>query len=105
VLDPVVLGDTLSLAAPGDQEVRIASPVVIALALSDEAEKRGAEVWDKLVAVEKDKLHDARLREEARAFKRAWLVEAERSARGRDLQEAWEQWKAEHLAGVVGEQG
>jgi hypothetical protein len=99
VLDPVALGDVLSLAAPASEDVKIVSPVFIALTLSAEAEKSGAAVWDKLVMIEKENLHDARLRTAARAFKQSWVGKAARDRRSLDLQEAWEAWKDLHLPG------
>jgi hypothetical protein len=97
VLDPVALGDVLSLAMPGSEDdVRLISPLVVALGLSSEAEKKGAEVWDRLVEIERDKLHDAGLRESARAFKQSWVEATGKDRRARDLQKAWEDWKAAH---------
>lgn len=99
VLDPVALGDVLSLAAPESETVRLVSPLVMALTLSTDAARRGAEVWDKLVELEEQKLHDAALLKAAREFKHAWVHAAAREKRSRSLQEAWETWKAAHLPG------
>jgi hypothetical protein len=99
VLDPLALGDILSLAASEDDEVYLASPWVLALQFSEEDATRGAAVWDTLVRIEQAQMHDAALREQARAFKAAWLAEATRDQRTRDLQQAWERWKSEHLPG------
>jgi hypothetical protein len=104
VLDPVALGDVLSLAATEGDEVKIVSPIVVALALSAEGERRGAAVWDKLVEIEKEKFYDARLRRVARDFKHAWVEEVGKGKRSRSLQEAWERWKARHL-GEAGDEG
>lgn len=105
VLDPVALGDVLSLAAPGSEEVKIMSPIVVALALSTDAAKSGAAVWDKLVELEEEKLHDAHLLKAARDFKHAWVHAAAKDNRSRTLQEAWERWKAAHLPGPADEGG
>jgi len=99
VLDPVALGDVLSLASPGSEDVKIVSPVVVALALSTDAAKRGAAVWDRLVELEEEKLHDAHLLKAAREFKHAWVQATAKDKRSRNLQEAWEKWKASHLPG------
>jgi hypothetical protein len=103
VLDPVALGDVLSLAAPQSEDMAIISPIVVALALSSEAEKKGAAIWDRLVEIEREKLHDARLRAAAYDFKQAWVEGAVKDKRSRDLQEAWEKWKAAHLPEAVGQ--
>lgn len=97
VLDPIALGDLLSLAASEDDEVHLASPWVLALRFSEEDAARGAEVWDTLVRIEQQRMHDAALREQARAFKAAWLAEITQDQRARDLQQEWERWKSEHL--------
>ncbi|EYF00165.1 hypothetical protein [Chondromyces apiculatus] len=97
VLDPATLGDVLSLAAPGSEDVTLASPVVVARSLTAEVETRGAAVWDALVAIEKDGLHDARLQTAARDFKQDWMAKAEKGTRVRSLQESWEAWKVNHV--------
>ncbi len=97
VLDPVALGDVLSLAAPEGEEVKIVAPTVVALMLSVEAEQKGAAVWDDLVRIEKEGLHDARLRHAAREFKKDWVERAAKEKRSRDLQKEWEAWKVAHL--------
>lgn len=99
VLDPVALGDVLSLAAPGSEDVTFVSPIVVALALSADAEQQGAAVWDRLVDLEKERLHDARLLAAARAFKQNWVDKAAKDKRPLALQGAWEAWKETHLQG------
>lgn len=99
VLDPVAFGDVLSLAAPGSEDVSIISPMVVALMLSADAEKSGAAVWDKLVTIENEKLHDAGLRSAARAFKQDWVEKTAKDKRSRSLQDSWEAWKDTHLPG------
>ncbi len=99
VLDPLAFGDVLSLAAPGSEDVKIVSPIVVALMLSADAEKRGAAVWDMLVKLENENLHDAHLRKAARAFKQSWVKKTANEQRSRNLQGAWEAWKETHLAG------
>lgn len=96
VLDPVALGDMLSVAAPDGHELEIASPWVYALGFSEEDAQRGAHVWDFLIQKEKG-LHDAALREQARSFKVSWLAATTQDSRARDLQVAWERWKSEHI--------
>ena len=99
VLDPAAFGDVLSLAAPGGDDVNIVSPIVVALMLSAEAEKSGAAVWDKLVKIESEKLHDAHLRKAARAFKQDWVEKSAKDKRSRSLQDSWEVWKDAHFPG------
>jgi hypothetical protein len=96
VLDPVALGDILSVVVPEGHDMQFASPWVFALRFSDEDATRGDAVWDFLVGKEKG-LHDAKLREVARSFKESWLLEIEKDSRSRDLQDAWERWKSEHM--------
>lgn len=100
-LDPAALGDVLSLAALGSEDVSIISPLVVALSLSSDEGKRGAAVWDKLVAIEKEKLYDARLREVARDFKKSWVEKTANEQRSRSLQDSWEAWKGTHLPGAA----
>ncbi len=99
VLDPVAFGDVLSLAAPGSEDVKIVSPIVVALMLSADAGKSGAAVWDKLVTIENENLHDAHLRRAARAFKKNWVEKTAKDKRSRSLQDSWEAWKDTHLPG------
>lgn len=97
VLDPAVFGDVLSLAAPETEDLRLVSPVVVAITFSNTHAQRGAEVWDFLIRTEREKLNDAALREQAQAFKGDWLSRAARDSRSRNIQRAWEEWKAAHL--------
>ncbi|AUX28389.1 MULTISPECIES: hypothetical protein [Sorangium] len=97
VLNPVALGDLLSLAANDEHELRLASPWVLAMQFSDADAMKGAEVWDKIARLEKDNLKDARLRAEARKFKDTWLEENARDPRTRSMQDAWERWKKAYL--------
>lgn len=97
VLDPAVFGDVLSLAAPEAEDLRLVSPVVVAMTFSNAHAQRGAEVWDFLIRTERDKLTDAALREQAQAFKADWLSRASQDPRSQNIQRAWEEWKAAHL--------
>ena len=95
-LTPAQLGDVLMLAAP-DADDASAAPVSVldlALSLADEDAQRGAEVLDRLVRLEKDTQHDARLFAEMRRFKGEWL----RTTHRHSLERAWAEWKREHLS-------
>ena len=97
VLDPVALGDVLSMASPASEEVKLVSPLFAALAMSTDAERQAAVVWDKLVELERDKLNDAMLRKTAAAFKKDWLGRTAKDRRPIALQQDWEAWKKAHL--------
>lgn len=100
-LTPSQLGDVLMLAAP-DADSPGAAPVSVldlALSLADEDAARGALVLDRLVRLERDTQHDARLFAEMRRFKGEWL----RSSHPHTLEHAWAEWKREHLAAAPAE--
>ena len=95
-LNPALLGDLLSLAAPEDSGGPIASPLVIARLMSEEAAAAGATVWDKLVKLEAGKLHDSELLEEAKRFKEAFVGQIQKGETIANLGQAWTTWKAAH---------
>lgn len=93
-LNPGVCGDILALAS--DDPAALASPVVLAKSLSEEATERGARVWDQLVRLERGALGDAELLATARNFKEAYLEQAQGGKQAEDLRRAWAAWKAKH---------
>lgn len=93
ILDPVVLGDLLALAAPdAERPADLLSPVAVALAMSDEGARRGAAIWDALVQIERGRLSDADLLREAHAFKRDYLERTRGEPHARAIQEEWQRW-------------
>lgn len=96
VLNPGLLGDILALANPEDMQGQIASPTILAKSLSEEAAARGAEVWDRLVRIERGTLHDAELLAQARAFKEEYIARLQSGKAMRDVNRAWAEWKAMH---------
>jgi hypothetical protein len=95
VVDPALLGDTLALAIPSEENVEVVSPTVMAMLMSDAAARQGAYVWDVLAHIEKDRLHDAQLLANAREFKEHY-VSRHAKVEARDITKAWSTWKEEH---------
>jgi hypothetical protein len=95
-LNPAVLGDILALAEPEDLRGHIASPVVLARSLSEEATQRGAEVWDRLVQIERGSTYNAQLLAQARAFKEDYIGKLQSGQATYDIGRAWAEWKAKH---------
>jgi len=93
-LTPAQLGDVLALAAPDEEDGEPVSVLDVALSLADEDAEKGAMVLDRLVSIEKSKLHDAELLAQARRFKEEWVL----STHVRSLEEAWAEWKRDHLS-------
>lgn len=98
-LTPAQLGDVLALATPDEDDGGAPVSVLdVALSLADEDAEKGAMVLDRLVSIEKSALHDAELLAQARRFKEDWL----RSTHVRPLEDAWAEWKREHLSAAPG---
>lgn len=96
VLNPAALGDIIALAATEDLRGHIASPTVLAKSLSEEAAQRGAEVWDRLVRIERGRMHDAELLAQARAFKEDYIGRLQSGKATRNVKRAWAEWKSKH---------
>jgi hypothetical protein len=94
-LSPVVYGDVLSLIS--DHGERIASPVVLAKALSEETAERGAAVWDQVVRIERGRWSDAAMIREAARFKEDYLRRVQGGPQADDIRREWAKWKAEHI--------
>jgi len=94
-INPALLGDLLSLASTEQHDTAIASPVVIAKIITEEAATAGAIVWDKLAKIEEGNLHDAELIKEAKRFKDDFTVKLQKGEILANLGKAWAKWKAE----------
>ena len=66
---------------------------------------RGAEVWDRLVSIERGNLHDAELLTQARAFKEEYIERVQSGKATRDVNRAWAEWKAKHYTKSTGARG
>lgn len=96
-VNPAVLSDLLSVSSPDDEYGRLVSPLVIAGAVSEESSDLGAAVWDRLMQIERGKMHDAQLVEEAKKFKRRFIDEHPDKVAPRDVEESWARWKAQNV--------
>jgi hypothetical protein len=92
-LDPAMLGDVLILTRPDDCG-ELMTTVDIAMELDEEEGQRGAAVWDGLIRLEKENLHDAELLRLAREFKDAYLQKMRDGETPEDLGDAWLAWKS-----------
>jgi hypothetical protein len=93
-LNPAVYGDILSMAS--DEPTSIASPVVLAKALSEEAADRGARVWDLIARIERGNMRDAGLLDVAQRFKNEYVQNAQGGTQAEAIRLAWATWKAKH---------
>jgi hypothetical protein len=59
----------------------------------DEHLERGAAVWDGLVRIERDELHDADRITLAKQFKDAWMAAVRDDTAPEDFAAAWAEWK------------
>lgn len=95
VLNPVVLGDILSLALPEQERdsSQIISVVMLAKSLSEETASMGASIWDTLIKIEKDNLYDVELLKQAKAFKRKFIESQHNKYEYKEIAQAWQKWK------------
>ncbi len=97
-VDPSMLADLLALASSEpDEPVSVA--VDVALGLSEAEARRGADIWDALVKIEKESLYDADALQRAKAFKDGYLANLQSEAKSEPVAVAWENWRAEADAG------
>jgi hypothetical protein len=96
VLQPPVLADLLALVRrSGDANCNL-NPSYVAAALLDEDAERGAELWDQLVRIDRDLVHNADLIRLATEFKREYLVKHAGKLRRDVVADAWQEWR-DHL--------
>jgi hypothetical protein len=95
VLNPVVLGDILSLALAEQERdsTQIISVVMLAKSLSEETASIGASIWDTLIKIEQENLYDAELLKQAKAFKREFIESQHQKYEYEEIAQAWEKWK------------
>lgn len=92
-LTPAMLADLFALLGASEDDIAL-SATDIALEFGDAEARRGAEIWDELVRIEKGQFYDAELLRRAQAFKSDY-VESQRLASLREpLAAAWTTWKA-----------
>jgi hypothetical protein len=89
-MDPGMLGDLLALISDTD-EGPVSGAVEVALEMGEEEERKGAEIWDELVSIEKGNLFDAELMKRAESFQ-ADFLERGASRRGR-VSDAWDRFR------------
>lgn len=92
-VNPAMLSDLFGIAWDRSDPRPVVSPLFVAKALSERAAEQGARVWDKLVRIEKENLHDAKLLSMAKEFKRQYLIQEQQGVTSMDLKAAWQDWK------------
>jgi hypothetical protein len=91
-VDPTMLSDLLALASPDPGE-QVGAALEIALGLGDAEARRGAEIWDELVKIEKENLYDAEALQRAREFKEGYLASLQAEEVDKPVDVAWEEWQ------------
>jgi hypothetical protein len=91
-LDPVMLGDVLVLSQRESRE-ELMTTTHVAVELTEAEGERGALVLDRLVGIERSKVHDADLLRMMREFKEAYLQAQRDGGQVEELAEAWSAWK------------
>ncbi len=97
-LNPALLGDILTMAASEDLGGPIASPVVLAKSLSEEAAEAGARIWDQLVQIERGNLRDAALLRVAQQFKNEYIQDRQAGRESEAIRKAWATWKSRNYS-------
>lgn len=95
-LNPGTLGDILALALPSEEGAYVASPLIVAKSLSEQAIESGARVWDKLVEIERGRFQDGSLLLQAREFKEEYIKACQEGRETEDVGVAWTRWKEAH---------
>jgi hypothetical protein len=91
-LTPPTLVDLLLLTRP-EASGELLTTSNLAMELGDEHLERGAAVWDGLVRIERDELHDADRITLAKQFKDAWMAAVRDDTAPEDFAAAWAEWK------------
>ena len=100
ILDPLSLADLLGLVAGENEEIRLSSPSVIALAMGSEVVERGARVLDQLVRMERGQLTDAAVTRQILSFKKDFLAHARPDAGAVQVRQEWARWRLRTLGGA-----
>jgi hypothetical protein len=92
-VDPAMLGDLFALVSDDDANP-IGGAVEVALEMGDDEARRGAQIWDQLISIEKDSIFDAELIGRAKGFIDGYLDRGRTESREK-IGKAWEEWKQE----------
>jgi hypothetical protein len=97
-MDPGMLGDLLTLISDTSEDPS-SGVVEVALEMGEEEARKGAEIWDELVAIEKDNLFDAEMMKRAQSFQADFLARGA-GQRGA-VSGAWERFRNLEKAGAA----
>jgi hypothetical protein len=92
-----MLGDLLALVSDEDEPL-IGGSIDIALELGEADARRGAEVWDELTRIERDKFYDAEVLDRAHAFETAYLERNRNIETPEPVGSAWIRWNRDKTA-------
>lgn len=92
-LNPAVFSDLLSAVSSADDDYSLVSPLVLARTVTDRTTEDGARVWDAIVRIERNEIHDADLMREAHDFKRSYLQRRAVDLEFREIEKNWLNWK------------
>jgi hypothetical protein len=90
-VDPSMLSDLLALAST-EAEEQTGVAIEIAMGLGETEARRGAEIWDELVKIEKENFYDAEALQRAKTFKDGYVAGLQAEEELEPVGEAWEKW-------------
>lgn len=93
-VDPTMLSDLLALAS-SEADDQTGTAVEVALSLGEAEARRGAEIWDELVKMEKENFYDAEALQRARDFKEGYLASLQAEEADSDIKVAWEDFNSQ----------
>ncbi len=91
-VDPSMLSDLLALAST-EADFQTGVAVEIAMSLGEAEARRGAQIWDELVKIEKENFYDADALQRAKEFKDGYIASLQAEVDVEPVEAAWEKWQ------------
>jgi hypothetical protein len=91
-VDPSMLSDLLALAST-EADFQTGVAVEVAMSLGEAEARRGAQIWDELVKIEKENFYDADALQRAKEFKDGYIASLQAEADVEPVETAWEKWQ------------
>jgi hypothetical protein len=95
VLDPAAFTDVLSVCRIGEELAPSTTPRAFIKTMNEAALRDAARIWDTIISIEKEGMHNATLIMKARAFKKDYMERSQKNYSSSQIVSEWQAWKSQ----------